>query len=98
QDFFKLTAVKIDKGFVTPSLKKRETKTYFVQNLSDIDRTFTVDHVVRPGWIRLDDKNDPQPGPEVHRFKLEVKKGKTGQQTVREESSYAGSTYLIKSL
>ncbi len=98
QDFFKLTGVKIDKGFVTPSLKKRQTKTYFVQNLSDIDRTFTVDHVVRPGWVRLDDKNDPQPGPEVYRFTLAVKKGKSGQQSVREESSYAGSTHLIKSL
>ena len=49
------------KGFVVPTYKTRETKAYYVQNLSDMDRTFTVDHVVRPTWIRLDDKNEPQP-------------------------------------
>src|ERR1019366_3550695 len=55
-DFHKLTGMKIDKGFVVLRMKQRETKAYFVQNLSDMDRTFTVDHVIRPDWVRLDDK------------------------------------------
>ncbi|MSQ93837.1 MAG: hypothetical protein EXR98_04690 [Gemmataceae bacterium] len=97
-DFHKVTGVKIVKGFVTRSLKHRETKAYFVQNLSDMDRTFTIDHIVRPGWARLDDQNDPQKGPEVFRFKLSVAKGKTGQQAVREERSYIASEYLVKNL
>jgi hypothetical protein len=97
-DFHKLTGLKIDKGFLVSSFKQRDTKAYFVQNLSDMDRTFTVDHVVRPGWARLDEQNDAQNGPAVHRFKLAVAKGKTGQQAVREERSYADSGYLVKSI
>src|ERR1019366_4506911 len=68
-DLHKLTGMKIVKGFLQVSHKTRETKAYFVQNLSDMDRNFTVDHVVRPGWSRLGDKDDPQPGPDVYRFK-----------------------------
>ena len=65
----KLVGLRIDKGMITRMYQVQETKAYFVQNLSDLDRTFTVDHVVRPGWARLDDKGDPQAGPEVFRFK-----------------------------
>jgi hypothetical protein len=97
-DFHKLTGLKIDKGLLISSFKQRENKAYFVQNLSDMDRTFTVDHVVRPGWARLDEQNDAEKGPAVHRFKLAVAKGKTGQQSVREERSYADAGHLVKSL
>jgi hypothetical protein len=97
-DFRRLTGVKIIKGLVEPTYKTRETRAYFVQNLSEIDRSFTVDHVVRPGWVRLDDKNDPQAGPEVFRFKLKVAKGKTGEQTVREERTQAEKGTLLKGL
>ena len=94
----KLTGLKIAKGFLLASYKHREQKAYFVQNLSDMDRTFTVDHVVRPGWVRLDEKNQPQKGPEVHRFKLAIEKGKTGQQSVREERDYVDAGVLLKNL
>jgi hypothetical protein len=97
-DLHKLTGMKIVKGFLQLSHKTRETKAYFVQNLSDVDRNFTVDHVVRPGWSRLDDKNDPQAGPEVFRFKLEIAKGKTGKQSVREERNFTDAGTLIKNL
>jgi hypothetical protein len=96
--FMKLTGVKIVKGTVIPSLKQRQTRTYLVQNLSDIDRTFTVDHVVRAGWDRLDDKNDRHPGPDIYRFKLAVAKGKAGQQSVSEVSDYDGAPQPIKSM
>jgi hypothetical protein len=93
-----LVGLKIVKGFVQPTHKTRETKAYFVQNLSDIDRTFTVDHVVRPGWSRLDEKNDRTNGPEVYRFKLEIAKGKTGNQAVREERTFTETGILLKNM
>ena len=93
-----LVGLKIVKGFVQPTHKTRETKAYFVQNLSDMDRTFAVDHVVRPGWSRLDEKNDRTNGPEVHRFKLEIAKGKTGNQAVREERTFTETGVLLKNM
>src|SRR5207302_10929637 len=97
-DYNRLIGLRISKGFLLTTHKTRETKAYFVQNLSDMDRTFTVDHVVRPGWNRLGDKNEPLPGPEVFRFKLEIEKGKTGNQAVREEHNYTASGVLPKTL
>ncbi len=94
----KLIGLRINKGFVVPTYKTRETKAIYVQNLSDVDRSFTVDHVVRPGWNRLDDKNDPIPGPEVFRFKLEIAKGKTGNKAVREERTHTDGGQLLKNL
>ncbi|HZZ78848.1 MAG TPA: hypothetical protein VFE62_10045, partial [Gemmataceae bacterium] len=97
-DFHKLVGVKIVKGVVLPTYKTRETTMYTVQNLSDIDRNFTVDHIVRPEWTRLDDKNDPHVGPEVFRFKLTVAKGKTGEQAVREERTVTEKGTPLKTL
>src|ERR1019366_2835347 len=97
-DLHKLVGLRIHKGFVEPTHKTRETKAYFVQNLSDRDRTFTVDYVVRPGWSRLDEKGDPQAGPDVYRFKLDIAKGKTGQQAVREERTATENGILLKNL
>jgi hypothetical protein len=97
-DYNRLIGLKINKGFLVTTHKTRETKAYHVQNLSDMDRNFTVDHVVRPGWSRLDDKGDPTNGPEVFRFKLAIGKGKTGSQSVREERTHTDGGVLIKSL
>ncbi|MBI1831769.1 MAG: hypothetical protein HYR84_10000, partial [Planctomycetes bacterium] len=97
-DYNRLIGLRINKGFLVTTHKTRETKAYHVQNLSDMDRNFTVDHVVRPGWARLDDKGDPTPGPEVFRFKLEIGKGKTGSKAVREERTHTDGGTLIKSL
>lgn len=80
----KLTALRITKGLVIPTYKVRESKSYFVQNLSEQDRHITVDHVVRKDWVRLADK-ETQPGPAVFRFMVEVAKGKTANQEVVEE-------------
>jgi hypothetical protein len=97
-DYNRLIALRINKGFVITTHKTRETKAYFIQNLSDMDRTFKVDHVVRPGWARLDDKGDPQAGPEVFRFVLDIAKGKTGNKAVREERTHTDGGTLLKSL
>ena len=50
---------------------------------------FTADHVIRKEWSRIDPKGDPQPGPDVYRFKLEVAKGKTASQEIIEERVFA---------
>jgi len=45
-------------------VKLRETKSFFVQNISDIDRDFTIDHVVRKEWKLFPGaKEEPIAGP-----------------------------------
>jgi hypothetical protein len=80
-----LLGVKIRKGFLQARYRLRETRTYYVQNNSDRDRTFRVDHVVRAGWTRLDPKDKEQLGPAVFPFTLEVPAGKAAQRAVIEE-------------
>jgi hypothetical protein len=82
-----LTSLKIVKGVVLPVHRSRESKTYFVQNNSAEDRTFTVDHVVRDEYKRLA-KDGDQVGPAVYRFKLTVAAKKTGLQEVLEERTH----------
>ncbi len=97
-EYHKLVGLRINKGFVVPTHKQRELKAYYIQNLSDMDRTFTVDHVVRPTWTRLDEKGDPQAGPEVFRFKLSIEKSKSATKSVREERTHTEGGVLLKSL
>jgi hypothetical protein len=92
----RLVALKIQKGFVTPTWKSRETRSYHVQNLSEQDRTFTIDHIIRKDWSVIDPKEDPKAGPEVLRFKLAVAKGKTGTQEIVEERVHTEKGKLLK--
>jgi hypothetical protein len=92
----KLFGLKIEKGFLIPVWKSRQARTYYVQNLSSEDRGFTVDHIVRDEWTRIDPKGEPQAGPAVHRFKLDVPKGKTASQQIVEERTHAGKGTWLK--
>jgi hypothetical protein len=94
----KLTKLKIEKGIVVPTLQIRESKAYYIQNLSGHDHDFTVDHVIRPDWARLADKGEKQHGPDVFRFVMHVAKGKTGTQEVEEEKIYTAKGNSLKSL
>ena len=95
----KLKALRIQKGFIMPTLKVRESKTYFVQNYSDIAREFTVDHIVPAGWIRLDAEGKPQQtGPEVFHFTLKTKVGETTKKEVIEERTFEQKGSLVKDL
>ena len=91
-----LTGIKIHKGTLVPTWKMRESKTYYVQNLSDQDRDFTIDHIIRPDWVRIAEKGEKQPGPDVFRFTLKVAKGKTGNQGVYEEKTYKDKGKLLR--
>ncbi len=79
-----LLSLKIVKGVLVPTQRTRESKTYFIQNTSDEDRTFTVDHIVRKGYKRLGPDGE-QTGPAVYRFELKVPAHKTGLKEVTEE-------------
>ncbi len=94
----KLTKLKIEKGIVIPTLQIRENKAYYIQNLSDRDHDFTVDHVIRPDWACLSDKGEKQHGPDVFRFILHVAKGKTGTQEVEEEKIYIAKANGLRNL
>ena len=65
--------------------KQRESKTYFVQNQSEHDHTFTIDHVIRKEWKRIGEGGKDQAGPDVYRFAVTVKSKKTAHQEVMEE-------------
>ncbi|HWY86387.1 MAG TPA: hypothetical protein VNX28_06670, partial [Gemmataceae bacterium] len=94
----KLTNLKIEKGIVVPTWQIRESKAYYVQNHSDQDRDFIVDHVIRPDWAQLSDKGEKKPGPDVFRFTLQVAKGKTGSHGVDEEKIYTEKGTGLKQL
>jgi hypothetical protein len=94
----KLVGLKIQKGIAVPTLQIRESKAYYVQNLSDQDRDFTVDHVIRPDWAHLAEMGKKEPGPGVFRFTLKVAKGKTGSQEVDEEKIYTDKGKALKEI
>ncbi len=95
----KLKALRIQKGFIMPTLKVRESKTYFVQNFSDVAREFTVDHIVPAGWIRLaGDGSVLQRGPDVFHFTLKTKVSETAKKEVTEERTFEQKGALVKDL
>jgi hypothetical protein len=94
----KLTALKITKGILTPTWLTRESRSYHVQNLSEQDRAFTIDHVIRKEWSLIDAKGEPKHGPDVFRFKLDVPKGKTATQQINEERVHGEKGKSLKDL
>lgn len=92
----KLTELKIVKGNLYPRLKVRQTTAYYVQNLSDQERHFVVDHVVRPEWVLLGKEGIAKRGPDVFRFTLEAKAGKTADKEVIEEKTHLGKIQSVK--
>lgn len=83
----KLQSLRIVQGFVQPTLKSRKTTSYYVQNLSAIARTFSIDHVTPAEWTRVDKGKDIA-GPATRRDKLEVEVGKVAQFDVVEERTH----------
>ncbi len=94
----KLQALVIRKGVLEATYSVKESKTYFIQNQSERDHVFTIDHVIRKEWKRLAEGADgkAQPGPDVFTFKIEVKSKKTAQKEVAEEHVYEQSMSVAK--
>jgi hypothetical protein len=78
--------------------KDQESKTYFIQNNSARDHNFTIDHIIRKDWKRLDSAGKDQVGPEMYQFKLEVKSKNTAKQEVLEEHVFADKTMVVANL
>jgi hypothetical protein len=91
-----LTGLRIQKGFLQPTYKVKQSKTYFVQNLSEQKREFRVDHIIPRDWVRADADDKSQRGPDVYRFTLNLDKGNTGQKEVIEERTYTDKSKTIK--
>lgn len=94
----RLQSVQVVKGILTPTLKARETRSRYVQNLSDVNRLFNIDHIVRAEWTLLPADGTPVIGPGVYRTTLKVDKGKAGQQKVTEERVYEEKGTAVKDL
>jgi hypothetical protein len=63
----------------------RETRTYFFQNTTKTDRTFLVDHLVRPQWKLAGQAGEEGKGPRMEHFRVVVPAGKTVSHAVIEE-------------
>jgi hypothetical protein len=95
----KLLKLRATKGVLTPTVKLREMKSFFVQNISDIDRDFTIDHVVRKEWkLFPGGKDEPIAGPHVYRFTLHADKSKTGERDLSEEKIADTAPKVVKDL
>jgi hypothetical protein len=93
-----LQSLAVAKGVLQATSKQRESKTYFVQNNSDHDHAFTIDHVIRKEWKRLGKDGKDQAGPDVYRFKVAVKSKATAQHEVVEERVYQDKTRVVAKL
>jgi hypothetical protein len=94
----KLIGLKVQKGILYPTYKQRESKTYLVQNLSDQNRSFVVDHIIRADWALLEKEEVSKRGPDVYRFKLEVQAGKSSKHEVVEERVVKDRNLAFKEL
>jgi hypothetical protein len=90
-----MLSLKIEKGVLQGKFKQHLSKTYFIQNASERDHTFSVDHLIAKEWKRLDKDGKDQVGPAVFRFKLEVKSKQTGSQEVEEQRVYDDKTRVV---
>jgi hypothetical protein len=94
----KLMGLKIQKGILYPTYKQRESKTYLVQNLSEQNRGFVVDHVIRADWALLEKEEISKRGPEVYRFKIDVAAGKSAKHELIEERVVKDRNLAFKDL
>jgi hypothetical protein len=92
-----MLSLKIEKGVLQGKFKQHQSKAYFIQNASERDHTFTVDHLIAKEWKRLDKDGKDQVGPAVFHFKLEVKSKQTGSQDVEEQRVYDDKTRVVGS-
>jgi hypothetical protein len=90
-----LVSLRIANGILQKVYKARASKTYVFQNQSTSDYVFTVDHIVRESWKRIDNDNHEQVGPDVFRFQVKVKAKKSGRQEVVEEQVVEGDKWSL---
>ncbi len=99
----KLLSLGIRKGVLEATYNEKESKTYFIQNQSERDHSFTVNHIIRKDWTRLvggegEGEKKNQVGPAVYTFKVEVKSKKTAHQEVVEQRVFLDDTKVVLNL
>lgn len=67
--------------------RKREVKTYYIQNQSDQERSFTIDHLIRTDWKLLTGNGENKTGPGVYRYQVKVPADQVKSQTIIEEAT-----------
>jgi len=92
----RLTELKIAKGVLQPRYTVREDTAYFVKNNAERDRLFQFDHLIRPEWKLIVDKNKAQNGPSIMRFDVKAPAGKTGSHELVEEKTYPDKIESLK--
>ena len=97
--------LRIDKGLLFATYKNSATWSYFVQNNSEIDRSFKDRAPDRQGaGVRHRDKDEkaekaePQKGPGIYSFVLKVPKGQTGQRHISLEQTCEETGVLLQTL
>ena len=66
----RLDAVKVVKGVMQATHKLRQTRTYFIKNRSDQDRTLLVEHPVREDWRLVTPEKPAERSRDVYRFQV----------------------------
>jgi hypothetical protein len=84
-----IVEVKIVKGIAHGRYRDEESKTYFIQNTSDEDRVFTIDHLIRPDWQVVRD-GKAEKGPGIHRTVVKVAAGKSAAAAQVKEEHITG--------
>ena len=90
-----LLSLKIAKGILMPTYRSRESKTYFVQNNSDEERTFTVDHSDSQGIQAAEQKTTIRSARRFFVAQATVAAHKTGLQEVVEERTHQNLSHPL---
>jgi hypothetical protein len=80
-----LRSIQVVKGVVEARYHQQETTSYLIQNNSGEERTFTVDHLIRPDWRLIGPGGKVERGLGVHRVVARVGQGKSATITVSQE-------------
>ena len=80
-----LVSVKFAKGEVRSVSKQREAILYHVRNRSEQERTFVLDHLVRPEWSFVGESKPVEGAGLRYRFPLKAAPGQIAKQAVSEE-------------
>jgi hypothetical protein len=80
-----LEKVTIVNGRITATSKETESVSYFVRNLTDVERKFTLDHIVRQDWSFVGNQKAVDGAGQRFQFTMTCGKEQTSKQSVSEE-------------
>jgi hypothetical protein len=84
-----LTSARFIKGELHSATRESEAVTYHVRNLAAVERTFTLDHHVRPNWAFVGEQKAVEGQRQCFRFTVKAGKDQTAKQDVVEDRTVA---------